>query len=91
MLRKKLFDGHRYVSLYFVRCHPMLVPTIFLLLSRYIDRCNSSLRPFNMEFNKGRKGEITFMRKVPPAFQDGYAKYKKGTEVKGKGGGKKDR
>ncbi|TPX64272.1 hypothetical protein SpCBS45565_g05989 [Spizellomyces sp. 'palustris'] len=50
--------------------------TTMLYSTRYIQRCNSALRPFNMEFNKDRKGGISFLQKVPPEFQDGYEKYR---------------
>ncbi|KAJ1559683.1 hypothetical protein HK405_009713 [Cladochytrium tenue] len=33
---------------------------------------NSVLRPFNMEFNKSSRGEITFSRAVPAHFQESY-------------------
>ncbi|KAJ3054351.1 hypothetical protein HK097_002015 [Rhizophlyctis rosea] len=43
--------------------------------SNYEARCNRALKPFNMNFNKEFKGEITFYRKVPRRFQEGYESF----------------
>ncbi|KAJ3193782.1 hypothetical protein HK101_004093 [Irineochytrium annulatum] len=44
--------------------------------SKFSTRCNRALKPFNMAFNKDSKGEISFFRKIPDGFQQGYRTFR---------------
>ncbi|KAI8812475.1 hypothetical protein BJ742DRAFT_792445 [Cladochytrium replicatum] len=44
--------------------------------SKFVAQCNRSLLAFNMQFNKERRGEIVFLRKVPRDFQEGFSEYR---------------
>ncbi|CAG8610602.1 2374_t:CDS:10 [Ambispora leptoticha] len=44
---------------------------------KYVPQCNRALRAFNVHFNRDNKGELTFYRKVPKKFQEGFEKYRK--------------
>ncbi|CAG8497089.1 7111_t:CDS:2, partial [Ambispora gerdemannii] len=39
---------------------------------KYVPQCNRALRAFNIHFNRDNKGELTFYRKVPKKFQEGF-------------------
>ncbi|KAI9104743.1 hypothetical protein DFS34DRAFT_645442 [Phlyctochytrium arcticum] len=45
-------------------------------LAMYNERCNNSLRPFNMHFNRDKKGGIAFLSKVPKEYQTAFERYR---------------
>ncbi|KAG0235595.1 hypothetical protein BGW42_005034 [Actinomortierella wolfii] len=44
--------------------------------SKFVPQCNRVLRIFNMHFNRDNNPELTFFRRVPRKFQEGFAAYK---------------
>ncbi|KAF9968512.1 hypothetical protein BGZ70_003073 [Mortierella alpina] len=44
--------------------------------SKFVPQCNRVLRIFNMHFNRDNRPELSFFRKVPRRFQDGFSAYK---------------
>ncbi|KAF9025373.1 hypothetical protein BGZ52_009314 [Haplosporangium bisporale] len=44
--------------------------------SKFVPQCNRVLRIFNMHFNRDNRPELSFFRKVPKKFQDGFTAYK---------------
>ncbi|KAI8600406.1 Spo7-like protein-domain-containing protein [Dissophora ornata] len=44
--------------------------------SKFVPQCNRVLRIFNMHFNRDNRPELSFFRKVPKKFQEGFSAYK---------------
>ncbi|KAF9287095.1 hypothetical protein BGZ68_002248 [Mortierella alpina] len=44
--------------------------------SKFVPQCNRVLRIFNMHFNRDNRPELSFFRKVPRRFQEGFSAYK---------------
>ncbi|GJJ75345.1 hypothetical protein EMPS_07703 [Entomortierella parvispora] len=44
--------------------------------SKFVPQCNRVLRIFNMHFNRDNQPELSFFRKVPRRFQEGFTAYK---------------
>ncbi|KAF9412460.1 hypothetical protein BGZ94_001038 [Podila epigama] len=44
--------------------------------SKFVPQCNRVLRIFNMHFNRDNRPELSFFRKVPKKFQEGFSEYK---------------
>jgi len=55
---------------------PTPLTFFFFPLSRFVPQCNRVLRIFNMHFNRDNRPELSFFRKVPRRFQDGFSAYK---------------
>ncbi|KAI8851295.1 hypothetical protein BC829DRAFT_387098 [Chytridium lagenaria] len=45
--------------------------------AKFTSQCNRALKPYNVLFNRESKGDISFLRKVPQSFQEGYKDFKK--------------
>ncbi|KAI7827580.1 Spo7-like protein-domain-containing protein [Gamsiella multidivaricata] len=43
---------------------------------KFVPQCNRVLRTFNMHFNRDNRPELSFFRKVPKKFQEGFTAYK---------------
>ncbi|KAG0030125.1 hypothetical protein BGZ82_007577 [Podila clonocystis] len=44
--------------------------------SKFVPQCNRVLRIYNMHFNRDNRPELSFFRKVPKKFQEGFTAYK---------------
>lgn len=43
---------------------------------RFVPHCNKALRSFNLHFNRDGNGQLSFYKKIPKQFQEGFNSYR---------------
>ncbi|KAG2181514.1 hypothetical protein INT44_008329 [Umbelopsis vinacea] len=46
------------------------------LADRFVPHCNKALRSFNLHFNRDDNGQLSFYKKIPKQFQEGFNAYR---------------
>jgi len=44
--------------------------------AKFVPHCNKALRSFNLHFNRDDNGQLSFYKKIPKQFQEGFNSYR---------------
>jgi hypothetical protein len=57
-------------------CANRIKETNDVFADRFVPHCNKALRSFNLHFNRDDNGQLSFYKKIPKQFQEGFNAYR---------------